>query len=257
MNRRAFIAGLGGAAAWPLAGRAQQSTKPVIGFLGSTSPEGAAAPIEAVRQSLKDAGVDPGNVQFDYQFAQGHYDRLPVLASELVRKNVAVIIASGSANAAVAAKTATRSIPVVFLNGSDPVVFGLVPNINRPEGNITGVTTFTNAMGAKRLGILRELVPNAAHVSMLINPSSAIIAPEVEETRAAAVATGVQLEIIAASTEGDRLPRLIYSRRADPRRLSSALIHSSQLIPGRLLDWPRETRFRLCINGANSCRRVA
>lgn len=133
MRRRAFIAGLGSAVAWPIAGRAQQSTKPVIGFLGSTSPEGAAAPIEAVRQSLKDAGVDPRNVQFDYQFAQGHYDRLPVLASELVRKNVAVIIASGSANAAVAAKTATRSIPVVFLNGSDPVVFGLVPNINRPE----------------------------------------------------------------------------------------------------------------------------
>ena len=171
MNRREFIAALGGAAAWPIAAQGQQSAMPVIGFLDSTSPDTFADRLRALHQGLKDTGFFAGqNVEIEYRWAENQIDRLPELAAELVRRQVAVI-ATGAPASTFAAKAATNTIPIVFIVAEDPVRLGLVASLARPGGNLTGMNFFTAELAAKRLQLLHELVPRAVRVAVLVNPS--------------------------------------------------------------------------------------
>jgi putative ABC transport system substrate-binding protein len=204
MRRREFITMLGGAAAagWPLEGRAEQPTMPVIGFLSSRSANDSALQVAAFRQALSEVSyVEGENVAIDYRWADGQYDRLPGLAADLVGRQVAVIFASGPA--AHAAKAATTAIPIVFVSGEDPVKFGLVGSLNRPGGNITGVSTFNAVLGSKRFELLHEIVPNAAVMALLVNPHFPSAGSETRETEAAARAVARKLIILDASTESE------------------------------------------------------
>ncbi|MFL6796291.1 MAG: ABC transporter substrate-binding protein, partial [Xanthobacteraceae bacterium] len=173
LKRREFIAVVGGAAAWPLAARAQQSAMPVIGYLNSGSLEPIAHLMGVFRQSLAEAGyVEGRNVVLQYRWAEGHYDRMPAMAEELVRRPVDVIVASPTPTALVA-KAATTTIPIVFGVTDDPVRLGLVSSIARPQGNATGVYFFLSDLAAKQLGLLRELAPASARIGLLVNPNNA------------------------------------------------------------------------------------
>jgi putative ABC transport system substrate-binding protein len=208
MRRREFIAALGGAAAWPVMARAQQPAMPVIGFLDNTSPAAYAANpanMAAFRQGLKEAGfVEGQNVAIEYRWAEGQYERVPALAADLVRRQVSAIAVVGL-NGVRTAKAATATIPIVFMTGADPVKEGLVASLNKPGGNVTGATFLTTTLGGKRLEQLRELLPNAALVGVLVNPTGTgqIAMEELSDIRAAADAVGQKLLIINASTEHD------------------------------------------------------
>ena len=203
IKRREFIAFLGSAAAaWPLAAGAQQQALPVIGFLGGTSPDTFADRVRAFRQGLKDTGyVEGENVAIEYRWAEGQYERLPELAAELVRRKVAVIVATGGSTSAFAAKAATTTIPIVFGVAEDPVRLGLVASLNRPGGNLTGINFFTNELSAKRLELLRELVPGAARVAVLVNPANVLnTETTLRDLEPAARAVGLQIQVLNAST---------------------------------------------------------
>jgi ABC-type uncharacterized transport system substrate-binding protein len=202
MRRREFITLLGGAAAaWPLAARAQQPAMPVIGFLGSASPHGFEDRVRAFRQGLKDTGYVEGvDVAIEYRWAENQFDRLPALAAELVRRQVAVI-AAASTPSALAAKAATTTIPIVFISGADPIRLGLVSNLARPDGNLTGVVFLGSELTAKRLELLRELLPRANRVAVLVNPANAELAETtLRDVELAARAMGVQIQVFNAST---------------------------------------------------------
>jgi putative ABC transport system substrate-binding protein len=202
MKRRAFIAGLGATAAWPRVARAQQSAVPVVGFLSSRSPNESAAVAAAFRQGLGEAGFSVGqNVTIEYRWAEGHYDRLPALAAELVNLKVAAILAAGGPPSALAAKKATSTIPVIFSAADDPVSLGLVASLNRPGGNVTGMSLFNATLVAKRLALLHELVPSARVIAYLTNPANPGVTLEVKAAQEAAKTFGLDLQIIDASTD--------------------------------------------------------
>jgi len=205
MKRRAFIGLVGGAAlTLPLAARAQQPALPVIGFLSSRSPGESTGVVAAFRQGLREAGfVEGQNVLIAFRWAEGRYDRLPALAAELVGLRVAVLFAAGGPPSALAAKAATATIPIVFSAVNDPVQIGLVANLNRPGGNVTGMSMFTSGLGAKSIELLKELVPAAAVIAYLVNPSNPSAEIYAKEAVAAASALGIQVHVLNASTEQD------------------------------------------------------
>jgi putative ABC transport system substrate-binding protein len=201
MKRREFITLLGGAAAWPIAARAQQRGFPVIGYF-SLGSDRTGDPF--FRKGLSDTGyVVDQNVAIEYRSANNDTGRLPELAADLVRRRVAVIFIPGSAAAVLAAKAATTTIPIIFYTGADPVQAGLVSNFDRPGGNVTGVSTMNIELGAKRLGLLHDLLPRAARIAVLVNPSNALAGSVVADVQAATVALGLQVEILIAGTNDD------------------------------------------------------
>jgi putative ABC transport system substrate-binding protein len=200
MQRREFTMLLGGAAAWPLAARAQQPVIPVVGFLSDRSPAESAGVVAAFRKGLLETGyAEDQNVKIDFRWAEGQLDRLPALARELVHRPVDVIAALGESG--LVAKAATPSIPIVFGSGGDPVEMGLVASLNRPSSNITGATFLTAALGAKRLGLLRELVPGTEVVALLVNPNTPVGRVQIRDVQEAARGLGQRLVVLDAGTD--------------------------------------------------------
>jgi putative ABC transport system substrate-binding protein len=201
LKRRDFITLLGGATAWPLAARAQQPAMPVIGFLGAVSPDGYSERVRGFRQGLKDTGyVEGENVAIEYRWAENQLDRLPALAVDLVRRQVAVI-ATASNMAALAVKATTTTIPIVFIATEDPVKLGLVASLARPGGNVTGINFYSGELTAKRLELLREVVPAATRVAVLVNPTNPLTTEStLRDVQSAARAMGLQIQVINAST---------------------------------------------------------
>jgi putative ABC transport system substrate-binding protein len=244
MRRRDFIALLGGAATWPLAARAQQTAMPVIGYLNAASPGLIAHQIGVFRQALAEAGYIEGrNLAIEYRWAEGQYDRLPAMAADLVRRQVAVLVATSNPPA-LAAKAATATIPIVFSTTDDPVKLGLVASLPRPGGNATGVRFFLSDLGGKHLGLLRELVPGAALVGLLVNPRNASIHALTSEVTAAASELGVRIAVVQASDSREieaAFATLVRNRAdalvvgADPffflRRLQLATLATRHAIP--------------------------
>jgi putative tryptophan/tyrosine transport system substrate-binding protein len=202
VKRRAFITLLGGAAAWPLAGRAQHSAMPVIGFVRITTPEDSAPFLAAFRRGLGESGyVEGQNVAIEDRYAFNQVDRLPALMTELVGRKVTVLAATGGT--ARAAKAATATIPIVFTTGDDPVKAGLVASLNRPGGNLTGVSVFNTRLGSKRLGLLHEMVPTASPIAILVNPTNPDAEDEAKDIQEAARGLGVQVLAVSASKADD------------------------------------------------------
>jgi len=243
MRRREFITLLGGAAAWPLAASAQQPAKPVIGVLGGHTRAQWQPFIAAFHQGLKETGYFDGeNVSTEYRWAEGDYDRLPALAADLVRHKVAVIAAIGGVNSALAAKAATSQIPIVFLTGRDPVELGFIESFNHPGGNLTGVSLLNDELQAKRLELLRELVPNAATFAFLINPNNRNHQSHARTLETVAHGGGQQLIVVRVASDGDFEPAFSTLARAGVQGLVVA--------PDPFLDSQRETLVRLAMNHA-------
>jgi putative ABC transport system substrate-binding protein len=206
MQRRQFIGLMGAAAAWPVAAYAQQMM-PVVGFLSGQSPNGYTPFAAAFRDGLREAGfVEGQNVTIEYRWAEGRYDRLLAFAADLIRRPVAVLAATGGDPAVLAARAATTTTPVVFITGSDPVALGYVASLNRPGGNATGVTQLTSLLGAKRIGLLRELAPKADPIAVLINPSFPVSAAQLNDAQEAATAVGVRSIVLQATAESEFEP---------------------------------------------------
>jgi putative ABC transport system substrate-binding protein len=205
VKRRKFITLLGGSAmAWPLAARAQQPAMPVIGFLAPASPDSYADRIQGFRGGLQETSyVEGRNVLIEYRWAHARYERLPELAAELVQRNVAVLVVAGGTSAALAAKNATNTVPIVFAIGSDPVEVGLVPSLARPGGNITGLAQLYFALTAKRLEMLHEAMGRAASIGLLVNPNNAYTGPETRAVQMTATALGLQVHVVNVTTERD------------------------------------------------------
>jgi putative tryptophan/tyrosine transport system substrate-binding protein len=203
MKRREFIAGLGGAVAWPLITEAQQSTVPVIGFLNARSAEVSSSLLAAFRQGLREERfIDGDNVAIQLHWADGQFDKLPALARDFVNRGVAVI-AAGSPPAAQAAKAATSSIPIVFTSGIDAVKLGLVPSLSRPGGNVTGISFLIDELTTKQLGLLHELVPQAREIGLLLNPNFYDVAEQFKDTQNTARAIGLKIEVLVGGTDDD------------------------------------------------------
>jgi putative ABC transport system substrate-binding protein len=204
MRRRDFIKGIvGSATAWPLAARAQQPQMSVIGFLNSASPNGYAPFLAAFRQGLKETGTIEGqNAMIEYRWAEGQYDRLPALAADLIRRKVTVIAAT-STPAAQAAKAATMTLPIVFTTADDPIKLGFVASLNRPGGNMTGVSNLLVELGSKQLGLLRELAPSTAVIAVLMNPNFPAAERQLKDVEAPAGALGLQFKVLRAATESE------------------------------------------------------
>jgi len=205
MRRREFISLVGGAAAWPLVARAQQTVMPIIGFLGAASPDGYAPYVAAFQQGLKDVGYIEGqNMVIEYRWANGQYSQLSDLGHDLVSRHVAVIFNGGGTPAILAAKAATKTIPIVFSIAGDPIKLGLTSSLNRPDSNLTGVSGLNAELGPKRLELLHELIPTATKMGLLVNANSpAQTEPQTRDLKAAADRLGLELHVLAASTEGD------------------------------------------------------
>ena len=247
LKRREFITLLGSAAvAWPVAAGAQQAATPMIGFLNSISPHGYTDRLRAFRQGLKDAGYAEGeNVTIEYRWADGQLDRLPMLAAELVRRQVTVIATSGGDAATLAAKAATTTITITFIVGEDPVRLGLVASLARPSGNLTGINLFIGELAAKRLELLRALVPTATRVAVLVNPADTANAEtQMRDVEAAARPLGLQIQVVSASTsrEIDAVFATLVRERPDAlfvntspfftnRRVQLALLAAHHSIP--------------------------
>ena len=204
MRRREFITLLGGAAAWPIEVGAQQPAIPVIGLFSGASLDADAFRVNAFRQGLAETGyVEGRNVAFEYRWAEGHYDRLPALARELARSQVAIIVALGPTLSAITAKAATATIPVVFFIGADPVKVGLVASLNRPGANVTGMSFLMNVIVAKQFEMLHEAVPTATSIGLLVNPANSNAEFDTSDAQAAANAHGQKLIVVNASTTSD------------------------------------------------------
>ncbi len=205
MRRREFITLLGSAAAWPHGASAQQPTMPVIGLISGGFPELAGYGVSAFRHGLNENGyVEGQNVTVEYRWARGRFDLMPELVADLLRRGVTVIATPGNLSGTIAAKAATTAIPIVFAVAEDPVKLGLVPSLARPGGNLTGMNFFNSEITAKRLGLLRELVPGAAHVAVLTNPANALVAqPQLRDAEAAARSMGIHVRAVNASTSGE------------------------------------------------------
>jgi len=205
IGRRELLVALGGAAAlWPLASRAQQPAMPVIGLLNGQSADSYSHLVAALRKGLDEIGyVEGRNLAIEYRWGEGHEERLPALAADLVRRQVAVIVAGGSPGSTLAAKAATSAIPIVFTSGVDPVALGFVASLNRPGGNVTGIYFFTQGLQEKRLGLLHEMVPTATTIAVLINPNYSPAQNELRDAQAAATRLGLQLVVLRANIESD------------------------------------------------------
>ena len=246
MNRREVIAAFGAAAAWPNGARAQQTAMPVIGFLSARSPDGYGERLSGFRQGLRETGyVEGENVSIEYRWAENQNDRLPALAAELVRRRVAVIAALGAANDALAVKAATTTIPVIFAVGGDPVGLGLVASLARPGGNLTGINFFNAELTAKRLGLLRELLPGAARVAVLVNPSVALVAKDTErDAELAARAMGLQIQVLHASSSREIDAAFVALARERPDAPFSSMATPSSIAGvSNWSTWPRAMRF--------------
>jgi putative ABC transport system substrate-binding protein len=231
LKRRIFISLLSGALAWPLAASAQDPAVPVIGFLNSASPGPFARLLDAFRQGLSEGGyVEGRNVAIEYRWAEGQSARLPELAADLVRRRVALIAATGGSVSASAAKAVTATIPIVFIGGPNPVGDGLVTSLNRPGGNLTGVAVYTSELVPKRLELLRELVPRAATIALLVNPTGFAAEPEAKYVEAALRATGQQMVVLKASAESDFEPAFISAAR---QRADALLVSASAFFTDR------------------------
>ena len=233
MKRREFIVLVGGAVVWPLRARTQQPTVPVVGFLRDATADGSEHLVAALREGLREAGfVENQNVVVEYAWTEGHTDRLPAMAADLVRRRVSVIVTSAT-NATIAAKAATTTVPIVFVVAADPVQFKLVDSLSRPGGNATGISYLSYELGGKRLGLLHELMPEVAHVAVLARPNYLPSENFIRAVQAAAQTLGLKIDVIYASAEPDF--DAVFATLMQ-RRLGALLVATDPFFTGRRLQ---------------------